>query len=170
MGLFDFLTSTRRPPVGTPALPATELRARLLALNRPTAPYRVVDGRAEGVDLIAEWKIADAAWPAPFATAGLARVFRIALRLDPAAQAVRAQDRAYTVTWRAGVPALALAAQGFRGQQQAVAFGGGSAFTETRAPGEVYHYRFTTGELKRPLQEAVTRCGWTYTGVAFGRV
>jgi hypothetical protein len=170
MGLFDFLTSTRRPPAGAPALPPDEVRGRLLALNRPTAPYRILDGADEGVDLIAEWKIVDATWYEIFAKAGLAKVFRIALRLDPQAREVRAQDREYAVSWRAGVPTLSLAARAFRGQQQSIAFGSGYAFTETLAPGRVYRYRFATRELKQPLQEAVTSCGWTYRGVAFGKL
>lgn len=169
MGLFDFLTSTRRPPAGAPVLAADEVRVRLLALNRPTAPYQIVDGGAEGVGLIAEWKIVDAAWYALFAKAGLTKVFRIYLRLDPLAHEVRAQDREYEVAWRAGVPALSLAATAFRGQKQSIEFGSGYAFTETLAPGQVFNYRFATKELKQPLQEAVTRCGWTYRGVAFGK-
>ena len=170
MGILDFLTSTKHPPAGTPALAPEEVRARLLALNRPTAPYRVIDGSAEGVDLIAEWRIVDAAWYEIFAKAGLSKVFRIALRLDPAAHEVRAQDSEYTVEWRAGVPALSLAVQGFKGQKQSIEFGSGYAFTETLAPGQVYHYRFATKELKQPLQEATTSCGWTYKGVAFGKL
>jgi hypothetical protein len=169
MGLFDFLTSTRRPSASTPVMAAGEVRARLLALNRPTAPYRVVDGADEGVDLIAEWKIVDAAWYELFAKAGLAKVFRIYLRLDPQAREVRAQDREYEVAWRPGVPALTLTAQAFRGQKQSIEFGGGYAFTEMLAPGQVFNYRFATKELKEPLQEAVTSCGWTYRGVAFGK-
>jgi hypothetical protein len=59
MGLLDFLTSTRRPAAGTPALSRQEVIDRLMALNQPTAPYRLLDGAAEKVDLIAEWKIVD---------------------------------------------------------------------------------------------------------------
>lgn len=38
------------------------LRDMLMALNRPTAPYQIIDGASENVDLIAEWKIVDAQW------------------------------------------------------------------------------------------------------------
>jgi len=55
MSLFDFLTSTKRPPKDTPVLEKEEVLRRLLALNRETAPYRIIDGLDEGVDLIAEW-------------------------------------------------------------------------------------------------------------------
>ena len=55
MGLLDTLTGIKRPAAGTPVCTPKELRNRLLGLNRETAPWRVVDGTAAGVDLIAEW-------------------------------------------------------------------------------------------------------------------
>lgn len=51
-----------KQPTGRPTLPPQEVTARLMSLNRPTAPYQIVDDRAEGADLIAEWKIVDARW------------------------------------------------------------------------------------------------------------
>ena len=44
------------------------------------------------------------------------------------------------------------------------------AFTETLAPGQVYNYKFSTAEMKTPIQEAVTGAGWTYRGVTFGKL
>jgi hypothetical protein len=170
MGLLDFLTSTKRPAAGTPLQSEQEVRDALLRLNRPTAPYCVVDGRSESVDLIAEWRIVDAQWHEIFAKAGLSKVFRIYLKLDPAAHEVRAVDREYTVAWSAGVPKLTLSVTAFRGQKQEMEFGKAYAFTETLRPGEVYNYRFNTKEIKQPIQDAVTRCGWTYRGVAFGKL
>src|SRR5688572_32075 len=123
MGLLDFLTFTKRPPSGTPALSEQEVLDRLMRLNRPTAPYRLVDGQSEGVDLIAEWRIVDAQWYEIFAKAGLEKVFKIYLKLDPAKHEVRAMDREYTVQWRAGVPTMSLAVSGFKGQKQSIEFG-----------------------------------------------
>ena len=170
MGFLDFLSSTKRPQPGTPVLPAPQVRAALLSLNRPSAPYRIVDGAGEHVDLIAEWKIVDAQWYEIFAKAGLTKVFRIYLKLDEVNHLVRASDREYSVSWSAGVPSLSLSATAFKGQMQSVEFGTAYAFTETLGPGQVYKYRFDTREIKGPLQEAVTRCGWTYQGVAFGKL
>ena len=170
MRLWDFLTATKRPEEGTPACAADELRERILALNRETAPYRLTEGAAESVDLIAEWKIVDAQWSQIFAKAGLEKVFKIYLKLDPDAHEVRASDREYEVAWEAGVPGLSLAASTFRGQKQSFQFGTAYAFTEEFRPGQVYNYRFATRELKQPIQEAVTACGWTYKGVAFGKL
>lgn len=170
MGFLDFLTSTKRPEKGAAILPAEELKARLLGLNRVTSPFQVVDGASEQVDVIAEWKIVDAKWFTIFGKAGLSKAFRILIKLDAATHEARAVDREYNVAWAAGVPSVTLAASAFRGQSQKIEFGKAYGFTETLAPGVVYNYRFDTSELKTPLQEAITGCGWTYRGVAFGKL
>ncbi|HEV2129208.1 MAG TPA: hypothetical protein VGR22_11375, partial [Thermomicrobiales bacterium] len=148
---------------------ADEMRERILAVNRPSAPFHIVDGSAEGVDLIAEWKIVDAQWYEIFTKAGLEKVFRISMKLDEAEKQVR-KDQEYSVSWEAGVPTLSLEMSKFKGQKQTFQFGTAYAFTEELRPGQVYNYRFSTGEMKKPIQEAVTGCGWTYKGIAFGRL
>jgi len=106
MAFWDRFTSTRRPDPGAPACAPDHVRERILALNRPTAPFRIVDGQAEGVDFIAEWKIVDAQWYEVFARAGLEKTFRISLKLDEAAREVRSKDHEYTLAWSAGFPRL----------------------------------------------------------------
>lgn len=174
MGLLDFLTSTKKPAADTPVLPEAEVRQRLAGLNRPAAPWRIVDGKSESVDYIAEWKIVDAEWKETFGKAGMSKVFRIYLKLDPGAHLVRAMDREYEVAWSRGVSGLAVSlsasVSGFKGQKQEISFGKAVAFTETAGPQEVYEYRFQTSEIKKPIQDAVTGCGWTYKGVAFGKL
>jgi hypothetical protein len=148
--------------------PTQDLYARLMALNRPTAPYRIVDGHSENVDLIAEWKIVEATWYEIFAKANLTKVFRVYLKFDPARREVRAMDREFTVSWRAGVPSLGVQASFFKGQKSSVSFGIGTGFTENLAPGVVYKYKFNTNELKKPIQQVIASSGWSYKGVAFG--
>jgi hypothetical protein len=143
---------------------------RLLALNRPTAPFRIVEGAAEGADLVAEWKIVDAQWYEIFAKANLTKVFRIYLKLDPEKHELRGQDHEYTLSWKAGIPSLSMAVSNFQGQKTSVEFGTAFAFTEELAPGQVYKYRFSTGEIKKPIQEIAASCGWTYKAVAFGKL
>lgn len=169
MAIFDFLTPTKRPPSGT-LLSAGEVRTRLVNVSRPTAPYRIIDGTSEGVDVIAEWKIVDASWKEIFAKAGLSETFRIFLKLHPEKNEAHAVDREYTVSWSAGLPMMKLAASAFRGQTQKIEFGKAYGFTETLDSGQSYNYRFDTSEIKKPLQEAVTNCGWIYKGVAFGKL
>jgi len=163
------------PPAAQSAPPAMDASARtvydrIMALNRPTAPYQIIDGRSQNVDLIAEWKIVDARWYDVFGKANLTKVFRIHMKLDPARREVRAMDQELNVSWRAGVPSLSFEASFFKGQKSSISFGTGYAFTETLAPGQVYKYKFNTNELKKPIQEAVAACGWTYKGIAFGKL
>jgi hypothetical protein len=167
MGLFGF---GKKPAKDMPVLPSSEVRQRLLALNRETAPYQIIDGSSENVDLIAEWKIVDAKWYEIFAKANLTKVFRIYMKFNEDKHEVRAKDEEYTVEWRAGVPSLSMTASKFQGQKTSIEFGTAYAFTEELQPGQVHKYRFNTNEMKKPLQEAVTACGWTYKGVAFGKL
>lgn len=87
------LTSTKRPLAGTPVQSPQEVLNTLMSLNRATPPYRLIDGKSEGVDVIVEWRIVEAEWYEVFAKAGLSKTFRIYLRLDPAAHDVRAMDK-----------------------------------------------------------------------------
>jgi hypothetical protein len=170
MKLFDWLTSTKRPDEGVAASDLNDVKERILALNRPTAPFQIVDGTDEGVDLIAEWKIVDAQWYEIFAKAGLEKTFRIFMKFDEEAKEVRTKDHEYELSWEAGVPTMRLSVSKSMGQKQSVQFGTAYAFTEEFRPGQVYKYRFNTGELKKPIQEVVTECGWTYKGVSFGKL
>lgn len=56
-------------------LQQTKCGQDFLDMNRETAPYQIIDGAAENVDLIAEWKIVDAKWHELFAKANLTKVF-----------------------------------------------------------------------------------------------
>jgi hypothetical protein len=170
MKILDWLSGTKRPKAGIAPKSAAEVRTGLLAVNRPTAPFIVRDGRAENVDLVAEWRIVDASWYDIFGKAGLTKVFKILMRLDQDRHEVRAVDQEYSVEWRAGIPHLALSAEAFRGQKSEISFGSEYAFIETAGSRQIYRYRFSTGELKPPLQDAVTDAGWTWRGVAFSKL
>jgi hypothetical protein len=98
MGMFDWLTGTKRPAAGVVPKSATEVRSALLAVSRPTAPFVVRDGAPEQVDLVAEWRIVDASWYEILAKAGLKKVFKILMRLDPQKHEVRAVDQDKTLS------------------------------------------------------------------------
>lgn len=170
MSILDPLTSTRRPKPGTPVLQSDEVRTRLLALNRPSTPFRIVEGGGEGADLTAEWKIVESEWQGWFARAGIRKVFRILLRFDPLQHVVRTIDRSYDVSWEGEVATLQVAVSAFRGQAQSIEFGQSFAYTEQRDSGEMVRYRFDTREMKKPIGDVVTECGWTLKGVAFARL
>lgn len=170
MGLFDFLTGTKRPEAGREPAPAAAVGDAIMAVNRDTAPFHITRDTSGKADFIAQWRIVDARWYEIFAKAGLKRVFRIRMKLDPDAHEVRAVDEEFSVAWRAGVPTLSAAVTGFRGQKKEVSFATAYGFTEEFKPGQVYKYRFATNEIKSPLQEAVTAQGWTWRGVALGKL
>jgi len=171
MGIFDALTGTKKPAAGTPVKSQAELREALLALNRDSAPWHIRAATPEEkCDLTDEWRIVDAKWYEIFAKAGLKSVFKIFLKFDDAKKEVRGVDQEWTVEWRAGVPSLSLAASAFRGQKAEISFGTAYAFTEKFGYGEVYNYRFSTSEMKTPMQKAITDAGWTYRAVSFGKL
>ena len=153
-----------------PALSSQEVINKILELNRPTAPYQIIDGASEGVVLIAEWKIVDAEWYEIFAKSGLEKVFRIYLKLDSEKNQVRTKDYEYSIAWKVGIPSLSLAVSGFQGQKTSMEFGTAYAFTEELKLGQVYNYRFNTNEIKKPLKDAIAACGWKYKGIAFGKL
>lgn len=170
MGLFDFLTGTKRPDKNIAPAPRSEVEQAILAINRETAPFQIVKDQSGKCDFIAEWKIVDAKWYEVFAKSGLKKVFRIKIRFDEDKKEVRATDEEFTLQWRAGVPSLTLAVTGFKGQKSEVSFGTAYAFNEKLEFGQVYKYRFNSSELKNPLRDAVVAKGWTWRGVAFGKL
>ena len=170
MGVFSWLTGSRTAPSGVAREPVADLRKRLLGLNRKTAPWTVRDGAPEGVDLVAEWRIVDAEWYETFAKAGIKRVFKVLIKFDEARGVVRSADQEWSVEWRAGTPDLSLAGSAFRGQQWEMSFESVYAFREDGSWGEIYSYKFNTGELKGPLRKATAEAGWGWKGVAFGRL
>jgi hypothetical protein len=170
MGLLDFLKGIKKPDPSTPVLPKDNVKQNILAINRDTAPFQIRSGEDEGVDLIAEWKIVDAKWMEIFAKAGIKEVFKILIVLDDAQKEARMVDKAYGVAWRAGVASLTASASAFRGQKMEISGGTAYAFTEEFKPGQVYNYRFNTGEMKKPLDQAILDSGWTVKKVAFGKL
>ena len=169
MSFFAKLFGFAPAPVGPPQ-PVGAVRAAILAVNRPTAPFLVRPGTKDEADLVAEWRIVDASWYEIFAKAHLEKAFKVLMRLDEATHEVRSVDQEWSVEWRAGAPQLMLAASAFRGQKTEIEFGKAYGFTEKLSIGEIYNYRFATKELKEPLQKAVAAQGWRWRGVAFGKL
>ncbi|MFF2126350.1 hypothetical protein ACFVW1_13245 [Streptomyces olivochromogenes] len=170
MGLFDKLTGTKRPADGVAPRSAAEVRAALLGLNRSDVPYVIRDGRAEGADLVGEWRMLESAWQSFFARTRVSRVFQVRMRLVPEKNEVRSLDQQYEVTWVGDTPRLSISAGAQRGQVQTVSkqwtLGGGRdgglEATET--------FSFDSSELKNPLRDAVLGAGWTWRGVVTGRL
>jgi len=171
MGLFDLFTGTKRPKAGTPTISEADLRLALIALNRDTAPWQIRFGSPqEKCDMVVEWRIVEPTWSEIFAKSSVTKVFKILLKFDAGAHEVRAVDQEWSVTWTTGLASLSLVIEGFRGQKTEISFGGDYAFTETQSDGQAHNYRFSSSELKSPVQDAIMTAGWTYRAVAFAKL
>lgn len=163
MGLLDLLTSTRRPSEECSVLPADAVAYRLLYANRPSAPFRVsrADPVTDGADLVAEWKLGDPCWQGRFRAAGMTKAVRILLKMHADCCEVHALEQEYGVTWDGDTPTLTPASS-FLPSTAVFHFKAQPKFTETVCPGSLHHWQFATSELREPLHEATTECGWTY--------
>ncbi len=168
MGMFDWMTGTKRPADGVPPRAPQEVYQALLAVNRPDVPYFVRDGSPERVDLVAEWKIADAHWYGHFGH--VTRVNKTLMRLDPSKHEVRTVDHEITVTWAAGTPRLTLGKEFQRGQINKVSYNATYGRDESGKLVKLGQVKFSTGALKPPLQQAVTNAGWTWRGVLLAKL
>jgi hypothetical protein len=167
MRLLDMLTSTKRPDEEASVLPPDAVIYRLLYINRPTAPYKVSRAPSEGANVVAEWKLEDPTWRARFAGAKVSKVVRILLKTHEDTREVHGLEQEFSVTWEGDVPKLTGISSFLIGVTPNFSFSNHpAAFTEKVCEGNVQSYSFTTAELKMPLQEAVTECGWTYRSVS----
>ncbi len=168
MGLFDSLTGTRRPPNGLAPLPAEEVRAALLGLDRPNVPHVVRYGAAEQADLVAEWRITEPAWQSLFVESQLTHAVRIRMRLNRDDHEVRALEEQRAVTRVGNPPTLRIASAYSRGpdrtvtRQWTVGRGAGGRLEATKT------FRFDAAELRDPLRDTVLASGWTWRAVVFG--
>jgi hypothetical protein len=150
MGWFRGSPNLHRPDPGTVPQPADRVYLAIMGLNRPDVPFRIRDARDEGADLVAEWKIEE--------------------RLDPVRCEVRSVDQVRAVEWRAGIGHAEGSIMWGRGQLDRSY----SRITFGRRPGGGFGFvvedRFSSKQVKEPIQEAVTSAGWTWRGVSFGRL
>lgn len=172
MSILDWLTGHKPPPSGVARESVAKLRKRLMAVNRPTAPFKIREAtKKEHCDLVAEWRIVDAKWIEIFAKAGIKRVFKVRMKFDEAKGEVRAVDEEWEVEWRAGVPTLSASASASRGRKWEKSYEAVYAFTEEDLSfGKIYEYSFSTSEIKGPLIKAAHAGGWGWRGVAFGKL
>lgn len=140
------------------------LRARLLALDDPHQPFRYVPG-THGT-IVAEWRIADAAWEQFFGRFHAVEHYRATLAFSPEHGEVRAIEQ------RSG-------SRTGPGEYSTNAFQGIVLFERSRhrewaltgnlpiEPREVLHYDFDVRRIKGPLIDATRACGWTWVPVVF---
>jgi hypothetical protein len=170
MRLLDRFTGTKRPEQGVQPLHSEQVRAALLAVNRASAPYAIREATAaEGVDLVGEWRLIDTEWRALFCHGGITKTYKILMRLDPACSEVRTLDKAFSVTWNAGIPEICASLSGRTGQFNENVQASQCGFDEHGRWAKLYDYTFRTQDIKEPLRGATTKSGWVWRALVFGR-
>lgn len=150
---------------------ATELSARLEAINALDVPFRIERGERAG-EFFATWRYADAKWLDLARVHGLRRVFRVRLMLDETARVVRATDHTAAHDWSAGGGGARLEWKAEVGlvlfqREDRTVFGLQLNERGQFTPDLSYRYRFNVDELKSPLRAAVTTSGWTWRPVVW---
>ncbi|MFD9411972.1 hypothetical protein ACFWBN_33860 [Streptomyces sp. NPDC059989] len=158
MGLFDKLTGTRHPAEGVRPLPTAEVRAALLALDGPDAPFILREGTPkEGADLVAVWRIPQGPWHP--------RRGQTRLRLVPAAREVRTLDEKWEALDSGERSFNGTGLKYSRGPLTSVS----KQWTVERGPDGRRRLSeasaFSSTAVKTPLREAVLAAGWTWRGV-----
>ncbi|MEU9477385.1 hypothetical protein [Streptomyces sp. NPDC048191] len=170
MGLFDKLTSTRRPPAGVSPVPGEELRAALLGLGHADVPYVIRYGGGERCDLLAEWRLTEPAWQHVFVQSRISHAVRIRMRLVAEEHEVRALEEQWEVE-RVGSPArLQVTSQYTRGPSRTVSRQWTVGRGESGRVEATETFRFDSAELRDPLRDTVLKSGWTWRGVVFGKL
>lgn len=162
MRLIDRLTGTRYPEDGVVPLAASDVRAALLALNGPDAPYRIRNAlTAEKADLVAEWRIP------PSASRRLERTVKTRMLLVPERHEVRSVDEQWEVKRTGNPPRWVVSRQHSVGQVNWVE----RLWTYEQGPDgrrqKVETFRFDSREIKDPLRAAALDAGWTWRGMMF---
>lgn len=170
MSLFDRRNVTLQPQPGLAPRPAADVRAALLALDRPDVPYAVRDGAPEGVDLVAEFQLVKRDRKGLFGRVQECEDFQIRMRLVPETGEVRTMDHhsEFTLTGE-DTPRRRTRTSG-RGQihKKFVGYASGRAADGSRERRETY--RFDTDDLKHALQKSVLTSGWTWQGLTGGKL
>jgi hypothetical protein len=162
-------SSPARP--GAAPSSASELVARLEAINHLDVPFRIEHGEANN-QLIVTWRYADAKWVDLARAHGTRHAHRIKLALDESGHTVRATDFAASYDWSAGRGGASAAWRAMTGitffhyEHQRV-FGLQLDEQGRFKPELAYSYTFNLQEMKAPLIETVTRAGWNWRPVAW---
>ena len=147
-----------------PPLPASALRAQLLAVNDwDGAPVQVEQRtRRDGGPgtLVVTWRYVDARWWELLARSGLTQLYELHVRLDEGRHRATLIDVTKSVQWRAGPTQVRLRANWFRGVLFEVEIGRAWGIRENWQLGELYNYRFAPAEIKFPVLNTLLRAGW----------
>jgi hypothetical protein len=151
VGYFEYLGGKHLP--SSHPVTKDQLKGQLLALNNITQPWLIREG--EESDLLAEWKLVDAAWYGIFNRNKLESAYRAYLLLDEARHAVRCYEEFGQVSWSMGlqgtIPSVHYSRSFFGGKiyyRKELAKGWGFKQPFPHDPGKVYDYSFDLNEIR----------------------
>lgn len=159
--------ATIEPPAGAGAgTSAVELRQRLLGLSSLDLPFTIRE--LPNGDLMAEWRLVDAAWTSVFSRAGLRKSLTLRLRLGRD-RIVRVIESERALSWSGGVRG-ALAAASWARPIRFFHVEAGAAHGVILQDGgwqadAAYNYRYDAIEVKAPVVRTIVAAGWTFRPV-----
>lgn len=147
-------------------LSGTELRERLLALNDPLRPYRLVEGGR--ADLEVAWDVVDASWYELFAKVKLSSRYHARMLLDAERHQVRWYESLRTSTWFIGFEGWKLRFNGsieWRGGYIDILWRGFAYGILSGFPpriGKVYAFELDTISMKDEVADVISNAGWDF--------
>ncbi|MGW8777363.1 hypothetical protein ACWGNM_04715 [Streptomyces sp. NPDC055796] len=163
--LWDKYMGTVRADAGASAIPTTELRAALLALNGTGVVFSVREAGGGDADLVADWKVTEPPTGTGLNRRQVERTFKVWMRLLPAEREVRAMDEQWAVTRAGSPPGRTVQREHGRGpirhRQKEWTFERGPDGNRRK----VESFSLDTRDLKDPLRKTVLGAGWTWHGV-----
>jgi hypothetical protein len=157
------------PPQSRQAVTVDTLRSRLLAVGNQDVPF-TVQTRENRDQIEVEWRYADARWIDFMRAHSLQRVHRLVLRLDDASNRVYVSEYQSAMDASAGVDggrlqwSFSTGIQFMQVEHQRVL---GLQLDPSGQPTGALHYAwsFNLQEMKAPLQEVITKSGWSWRPV-----
>ena len=139
-------------------LALAELKDQLLELNYgPDIPFNVI---AEGDELVASWKIADAKWIKIFGMSGLKKQYELRLFFNVADKQVSYSEKSMDLTWNADLETFSFNKTVQYGSRREFASESSWGIREDGSLGKLYSYKFSTNSIKKPLFDIITNAGW----------
>lgn len=161
----------KRPRHGVTAVDAGEVRRRLLGLNAPSKPYRLVEGKVSDLEL--DWTVVDESWTSRFSSVKLSTDYYARLLLDEATHEARWFEvlRSTNVFlglsgWKPRFNFRFWIQSGFiSGAWRGTAYGIWPGFPARL--GASRPFSINIGEAKSDIRAVVTRSGWTFRPTVF---
>ncbi|MBB1199824.1 hypothetical protein EGM70_05850 [Enterobacteriaceae bacterium 89] len=139
-------------------LALAELKDQLLELNKGSdTPFNVI---AEGDELVAAWKIADAKWIKIFGMSGLKKQYELRLFFNVMDRQVSYSEKSMDLIWNADLETFSFNKTVQYGSRREFAYESSWGIRENGSFGKLYSYNFSTNRIKKPVFDIITNAGW----------